>query len=57
MTKAEPLYTNEALVAVAEGHRRINCMKAKKELQYVSRPLRESLADTWSWFSENGYLG
>lgn len=57
MTKSEPLYTNEALVAVSEGHRLINCMKAKTELQYVNRPLRESLADTWSWFNENGYLG
>lgn len=57
MTKAEPLYTNEALVAVSEGHRHINCTKAKAELQYTSRPLRESLSDTWLWFSENGYLG
>lgn len=57
MTNAEPLYTNEALVAVAEGNRHINCTKAKTELHYTSRPLRESLTDTWSWFSENGYLG
>ncbi len=57
MTRSEPLYTNEALVAVSEGHRHINCMKAKTELHYTSRPLRESLTDTWSWFSENGYLG
>lgn len=57
MTKSEPLYTNEALVAVSEGHRHINSMKAKTELHYTSRPLRESLRDTWSWFSENGYLG
>lgn len=57
MTKAEPLYTNEALVAVSEGHRHINCAKAIAELQYTSRPLRESLRDTWLWFSENGYLG
>ncbi len=57
MTKAEPLYTNEALVAVAEGNRHINCTKAKTELNYTSRPLRESLSDTCLWFSENGYLG
>ena len=57
MTNAEPLYTNEALVAVAEGNRHINCTKAKTELNYTSRPLCESLTDTWSWFSENGYLG
>lgn len=57
VTKAEPLYTNEALVAVAEGNRHIICTKAKTELQYTSRPLRESLRDTWMWFNENGYLG
>lgn len=57
LTKAEPLYTNEALVAVAEGNRHINCAKAKAELQYSARPLRESLHDTYQWFSENGYLG
>ena len=57
MTSSEPLYTNEALVAVSEGHRHINCMKAKTELHYTSRPLRESLTDTWAWFRENGYLG
>lgn len=57
MTKAEPLYTNEALVAVSEGHRHIVCTKAEVELQYTSRPLRESLHDTWWWFNENGYLG
>ena len=57
ITKAEPLYTNEALVAVSEGHRHINCTKAKTELQYSARPLRESLHDTYQWFSENGYLG
>lgn len=57
LTKAEPLYTNEALVAVAEGNRHINCAKAKTELQYSARPLRESLHDTYHWFSENGYLG
>jgi len=57
ITKSEPLYTNEALVAVAEGNRHINCAKAKTELQYSARPLRESLHDTYQWFSENGYLG
>ena len=57
ITKSEPLYTNEALVAVSEGNRHINCAKAKTELQYSARPLRESLHDTYQWFSENGYLG
>lgn len=56
-TKQEPLYTNEAIVAVTDGNRRISNAKAKKELNYVTRPLAETLGDTYRWFSENGYLG
>jgi len=54
--KEEPLYTNEALVAVSEGNRYISSAKANAELDYVSRPLRESLHDSYLWFSKNGYL-
>ncbi len=55
--KEEPLYTNEALVAVSEGNRFISSAKANAELHYSSRPLLESLRDTYLWFSKNGYLG
>ncbi len=57
ITKQEPLYTNEAIVAVTDGNRCISNAKAKAELNYTTRPLAETLGDTYRWFSENGYLG
>ena len=57
ITKAEPLYTNEALVAVTDGNRCISSEKARIELNYTARPLAETLRDTVEWFSKNGYLG
>lgn len=56
LTRSEPLYTNEALVAVTDGNRRISCEKAGKELNYSTRPLSETLRDTLAWFGKNGYL-
>ena len=56
ITGQEPLYTNEALVAVTDGNRNISNAKAKKELNYSTRPLEHTLRDTHSWFKENGYL-
>ena len=55
--KQEPLYTNEAIVAVTYGNRCISNAKAKAELNYTTRPLKDTLEDTYRWFSENGYLG
>lgn len=57
ITKQEPLYTNEAIVAVTDGNRRISNAKAKNELNYTTRSLAETLRDTYQWFSENRYLG
>lgn len=56
VTRQEPLYTNEAIVAVTEGNRHISHAKASDELNYSARPLRVSLQDTMEWFRENGYL-
>jgi dihydroflavonol-4-reductase len=56
-TGREPLYTNEAIVAVTDGNRHISHAKAKAELNYAPRPLADSLRDTIEWFDKNGYLG
>ncbi len=53
----EPLYTIEALEALFRGNRRISSEKAKAELNYVARPLAETLRDTFEWFTNKGYLG
>lgn len=52
----EPLFTNEALEAVFHGNKRISNEKARRELNYVSRPLEDTLRDTWQWYKDNGYL-
>ena len=56
INKSEPLYTNEALVAIAEGNRCISSEKAKKGLGYSIRPFEETIRDTISWYKQNGYL-
>lgn len=56
MNKKEPLYTNEALEALRSGNRNISSEKAKKELNYIIRPFEETVADTYQWFQQNGYL-
>jgi dihydroflavonol-4-reductase len=57
LRKEEPLYTNEALVAIADGNRCISSAKACTELKYHARSLEETLRDTYNWFLENRYLG
>lgn len=48
-----PLYGRVSLMAL-KGNRRISYEKAARELGYLPRPLRETLADTLKWFNENG---
>jgi dihydroflavonol-4-reductase len=57
LTKQEPLYTNEALVAIRDGNRMISSAKAILELNYNARPMDETIGDTYNWFLKNGYLG
>jgi len=54
--KTEPLYTNEALEAIFAGNRKISSAKAIEELGYSIRPFEETIADTFKWFQQNGYL-
>jgi dihydroflavonol-4-reductase len=56
VTHKEPLYTNEALEAIFNGNKKINCAKALRELNYHIRPLEETIRDTIQWFQQNGYL-
>jgi dihydroflavonol-4-reductase len=54
--KTEPLYTNEALEAIFAGNRNISSAKAIQELHYSIRPFEETMANTFTWFQQNGYL-
>ncbi len=51
-----PLYTIEAVEALFEGNRLISSAKAKKELNYTTRPFDETINDTFHWFKNKGYL-
>lgn len=55
LTGRQPLFTACAIDALAQ-HPRVSHERAAAELGYVSRPLEETLADTYDWFRQNGYL-
>jgi dihydroflavonol-4-reductase len=50
-----PLYTSSSLRAL-RCHRDVTSEKAKSELCYSSRPLRETVEDTIDWFESAGML-
>jgi dihydroflavonol-4-reductase len=50
-----PLFTWVALDALS-SNRRISCAKAAAGLGYRSRPLCDTLVDTFQWFTEAGWL-
>jgi len=54
-TGKRPLFTAASLNALA-SNRRISHAKATREIGYQPRPIRETFADTLTWFRENGYL-
>jgi dihydroflavonol-4-reductase len=54
--KKEPLYTIEALDALFTGNRFISSEKARAALHYTTRPLQQTVHDTFHWFKNNGYL-
>ena len=56
MTGNKPLYTRESVEILKTAHTNISSEKALKELDYQSRPFKETLKDTITWFRENHYL-
>jgi len=53
--KKSPKFTVDSLNILKAGPR-INCEKAKKELDYSPRKIKESLQDAIAWFTEKGFL-
>lgn len=51
----EPLFTNDALDAL-KCNKNILFDKAAKELGYKSRPIAETIRDTYAWYEENNFL-
>lgn len=50
-----PLYTIEALHAL-RCYREVSHEKASRELDYNPRPLRDTVADTWAWWRDRGFI-
>jgi len=55
LTGKQPLFTACAVDALAQ-HPRVSHERAALELGYSPRPFEETLADTYDWFRDNGYL-
>ena len=52
---SQPLWTSESL-AVLAGAQRFDAKKARAELGHGSRPLEETVADSYAWFRSAGML-
>lgn len=55
VTNTKPLFTSYS-IEVLGSNCLTTCAKARRELGYSPRPLRESVADAIHWFRENGKL-
>ena len=49
-----PLYTRFSLKTLKNSNRNISHERAARELEYLPRPLQETLIDTLRWFTETG---
>lgn len=49
----EPLFTIESLSHVERGHPQVSSAKAARELNYLPRPLEETIGDTCTWLNEH----
>jgi dihydroflavonol-4-reductase len=56
LRRSDPLYTNPVLNIIESGNRMISSARAREELDFNPRPLKETVADTINWFKENNYL-
>lgn len=55
-TKTDPLYTHQSLEILANSPRKVSNEKARKELDYQPRLLKDTLTDTFEWYKENKLL-
>jgi dihydroflavonol-4-reductase len=55
LLKKRPIFTRASLTAL-KSNKNISHIKATRELGYIPRPVRETIADAIRWFKDNGYL-
>ncbi len=56
LRRQEPVYTKESIYTMTHGNKKISSLKAELELDYICRPLKETISDSISWFKQAGYL-
>jgi dihydroflavonol-4-reductase len=56
ITKEKPIYTLQSLNLLINAPGNISSEKARNELGYDPRPLKQTLRDTFTWYKENKYL-
>lgn len=54
--KRPPVFTHESMTALETCPRFIDSTKARRELNYTTRPMEETVADLLNWFRQYGYL-
>ncbi|MCJ7769645.1 MAG: SDR family oxidoreductase [Dehalococcoidales bacterium] len=55
LTRAKPRFTTYSIDVLCSNSR-ICSDKARRQLGFTARPLRQSISDAISWFKENGYI-
>jgi dihydroflavonol-4-reductase len=55
ITGKRPLFTSESM-QILKCHQKIESTKARDELGFSPRPVRDSVVDTLTWFAGNGYF-
>lgn len=55
LTGREPVL-NSAVFQLAKVHKSYSSQRAREELGYSIRPVRETIADAYDWFLQHGYL-
>ena len=56
ITKRPPLYDKAYIDVLLDGNENTSSERAKEELGYNPRPLKETLVETVKWFRENGKI-
>jgi dihydroflavonol-4-reductase len=56
LTGRVPLYTSESLSIIINASKNISSRKARKELGFNPRPVKETIEDLFTWFGQNGNL-
>ena len=55
-TNKQPLYTYQSLDILVNSPVNVSSAKAGRELEYVPRPIEQTLRDTFDWYRENNFI-